>query len=73
MQKLISKEKCCGCYSCYNVCPKKAINMVEDELGFKYPYIDDQKCIGCNMCIKACPILNNKETPILPKIINGKT
>ena len=29
------KSNCCGCYSCYNICPKKAIEMVEDEKGFK--------------------------------------
>ena len=54
------KSNCCGCYSCYNICPKKAIEMVEDEKGFKYPKIDKEKCIDCGLCEKVCPIINNK-------------
>ena len=54
------KSNCCGCYSCYNICPKKAIEMVEDEKGFKYPKIDKEKCINCGLCKKVCPIINNK-------------
>ena len=23
---VLTKEKCCGCHSCYNICPKKAIS-----------------------------------------------
>lgn len=25
------KEDCCGCAACYSICPKKAINMLEDD------------------------------------------
>lgn len=53
------KLNCCGCYSCYNICPKKAIEMVEDEKGFKYPKIDKEKCINCGLCEKVCPIIAN--------------
>ena len=53
------KSNCCGCYSCYNICPKKAIEMVEDEKGFKYPKIDKEKCINCGLCEKVCPIIAN--------------
>ena len=54
------KDECCGCSACYNVCPKKAINMVEDEEGFFYPLIDESKCIGCNSCIRICPFKNGE-------------
>ena len=52
------KEKCTGCFACHNICPKNAINMVEDEFGYIYPIIDDKKCINCNLCKKVCPSLN---------------
>lgn len=26
-----NKVDCCGCTACYAICPKSAINMVEDE------------------------------------------
>lgn len=52
------KEKCTGCFACHNICPKNAINMVEDEFGYIYPVIDEKKCINCNLCKKVCPSLN---------------
>lgn len=55
------KEKCNGCHACYNICPQKAIEMIEDEKGFKYPKVDQDKCIECGLCEKICPILNKKE------------
>lgn len=60
MINIKEKTQCCGCFACYNVCPKKAIIMKEDEKGFKYPVIDKQKCINCKLCESVCPILNNK-------------
>ena len=54
------KEKCNGCFACYNICPKKAIKMNEDEYGNIYPSIDTQKCINCGLCKKVCPSINNE-------------
>ena len=48
------KSKCCGCGVCKSVCPKKAIEMKEDEYGFVFPVIDYEKCIECGACIKNC-------------------
>lgn len=56
----IKKSKCCGCGVCYNVCPKRAIEMVEDKEGFKYPIINREKCIKCGLCERICPSLNYK-------------
>lgn len=49
------KEKCCGCGACSLVCPIKAISMVEDIEGFKYPCIDRSTCINCGLCTRICP------------------
>ena len=51
-----NKESCCGCESCRQICPVKAISMEEDNEGFLYPYIDTSKCVSCNLCINHCPI-----------------
>lgn len=48
------KEDCCGCTACANICPKSAIAMQPDGLGFLYPVIDDAKCIKCGLCKKVC-------------------
>lgn len=61
-----TKENCCGCGACVNICPKHAVSMQEDENGFLYPYIDNEKCIKCSMCKKVCAYQNKTETA-LPK------
>lgn len=58
---IIDKEDCCGCTACKSICPKQAIEMVEDEEGFLYPKINEEKCINCGICKKTCPILNKKK------------
>ena len=41
------KSMCCGCGACMEICPKKAITMVQDAEGFRYPKINRFKCIEC--------------------------
>ena len=53
-----SKQECCGCQACFNICPKNAIEMIEDNEGFKYPSINKEKCIKCGLCEKVCPYVN---------------
>lgn len=56
------KEKCNGCTACIYVCPKKCIEMKEDNEGFIYPVIDENKCIHCGKCLTVCS--NTKEQNI---------
>lgn len=58
MIEIKTKKDCCGCYACYNICPKECITMESDNEGFWYPKIDKDKCINCNLCEKVCPIIN---------------
>lgn len=58
MIEIKAKKDCCGCYACYNICPKECITMESDNEGFWYPKIDKDKCINCNLCEKVCPIIN---------------
>ena len=67
MIKIVNKKNCCGCQACYNICPKNAIEMVEDKKGFKYPKVDTEKCINCGLCESICPIINNKQIENSPK------
>ena len=50
---------CCGCSACANACPKDAISMKPDEMGFRYPVVDEDKCIDCGLCDKVCDFNSN--------------
>lgn len=56
-----SKNECCGCEACKQICPKNAIEMVTDGEGFRYPKIDNEKCINCGLCRKVCNYNNMPE------------
>ena len=57
---VLPKIECCGCGSCYNICPQNAISMEYDGEGFLYPPVEETKCISCGKCRKACPSLNGR-------------
>ena len=52
------KKECCGCWACYNACPKHCIDMKEDEEGFRYPAVDASLCVDCGLCEKVCPVIH---------------
>ena len=46
----VNKQECIGCKKCFEVCPAKAITMVDNK-----PVIDRKKCIKCFCCQEFCP------------------
>lgn len=64
---LENTDLCYGCGACFNKCPKNAIVMKPNEVGFLYPEIDESLCINCKLCQKVCPAISpdysNEETP----------
>ena len=64
---ILAKEKCCGCHSCYNICPKKAISMVKDSEGFLYPRVSEDICINCGKCIQSCPGIKSPDVNLFDK------
>lgn len=67
MISISRKEDCCGCYACYNACPKQCIDMIDDEEGFVYPRVNKNLCIDCNICIKSCPMINGIKKDLFDK------
>ena len=43
-------SECTGCGFCVDICPVKAIKMVDD-----LPVVDRDWCIGCGVCAVPCP------------------
>lgn len=68
--KIVDKNLCTGCETCAQVCHRKAISMVEDNEGFKYPKINSDLCNNCKSCIRKCPvhIFDDKKSGISSQI-----
>ena len=57
----IDSSKCCGCFACKDVCPRDAVTIVRDKVGFLYPEIDKEKCISCGLCSRVCAYRNGND------------
>ncbi len=57
-----SKDKCCGCGACSEICGRGAIAMKPDDKGFLYPIIDKGLCVGCGLCDKICAMNNTHQS-----------
>lgn len=64
---ICNKNKCTGCFACYNICPKNCILMKENEIGYIYPEIDENKCINCGACKKVCPQIHDTKMKKIQK------
>lgn len=49
-----NKCDCCGCGACADICPLSAIKMKKDNVGNKYPLINEDICINCGACARVC-------------------
>lgn len=52
-----SKNNCCGCGACEQICPKHCITMRADNEGFIYPVVNVDICIDCHLCENVCPFI----------------
>ena len=55
MNNICEENRCTGCFTCYNVCPKGCITMCENEMGCIVPKINTEECLQCSLCVKSCP------------------
>lgn len=64
---IVSRAECTGCGMCKSICPKRAVDLVEDGEGFLYPCVDRDLCISCGLCEKYCPVkqrVQSKHPPL---------
>lgn len=52
------EQNCYGCGACAYVCPRNAIDMIQNTEGFLMPEVDERVCIGCGLCEKNCTFMN---------------
>ena len=55
----VSNAECVGCEACRTICPKGAITMVNDDCGFRMPFVNRDLCVNCGKCLKTCPVENH--------------
>lgn len=54
MQRTVCvKNKCAGCMACIDICPRKAISVV-DDVEYMNAFIDERLCVKCGACYKVC-------------------
>lgn len=69
MTGITDYDKCTGCGTCSQICPKTCITMKRNEEGFLYPIVDHENCINCKKCVKYCP--ENREKTDGSETIKG--
>lgn len=52
---IIEADLCCGCGTCYSICPTDAISIKLNKNSEFIPKIDNDKCTRCNLCYEVCP------------------
>lgn len=46
---------CSGCGACGGLCPKNAISLKMNTMGFLEAAVEDSLCVDCGLCRKVCP------------------
>lgn len=52
---MLDEEDCCGCGACAEACPRGAVALRENRLGFAVAVIDAARCVDCSRCVEVCP------------------
>lgn len=70
MKTVCEVDKCTGCMSCIEICPRKAIS-IEDTLSAYNAIIDESKCVSCQICQRICQKNNPPKGTIPQKWYQG--
>jgi coenzyme F420-reducing hydrogenase beta subunit len=55
---ILQKDMCMGCGACVSACPKNALSLMPDDLGYYRSALDYDKCVNCGLCSEVCPALH---------------
>ena len=53
MKTVCEKDMCTGCHLCFDICPKKAIEI--RDTGFQLNAVMGEACVDCGACKGKCP------------------
>jgi len=60
---------CTQCGMCEAICPKDAIELVQDRYGCFFPQINKERCTRCDLCVKSCAANVFDPTNISRKVV----
>lgn len=60
IKNVVEDKKCTGCYCCKDACPAGAIELSENEDGFREAGVNDTICIQCGKCLEVCPVAHDE-------------
>jgi len=74
IDEIVKNDLCIGCGTCVEICPRKVLEIQDNEYG-EYVSTEVQECdSGCGLCLEICPFSNNEnETQIGTKIYGSIT
>lgn len=64
------ENQCAGCMSCIDICPEKAITIV-DSIEYMNAVIDEKRCVKCGACYKVCQKNHSAELRYPQKCFQG--
>lgn len=64
---IVTHDRCTGCGLCKSICPHKAIEFVENDEGYLYPFFNRDLCINCGLCERQCTVKQEVKTEYTPK------
>ena len=67
MVRIEDKSRCSGCSACMSICPRGAIAMVPDAVGFRYPQVNEESCVDCGLCEAVCPFVKTTHDAVEPR------
>ena len=70
MNRVCDINMCAGCMACVDICPKKAVSVV-DDMEYMNAIIDTNLCVNCNACHRVCPRNNPAKLRVPKKWLQG--
>lgn len=64
MESICESSLCTGCAACRQICPQRAIEMIQDDEGFLYPDINHELCTDCGRCRTICPVNHSNKSDL---------
>lgn len=60
ISSVTAEHRCAGCAACIAICPREAVRLEENSIGFYESAVDTERCSQCGLCRTVCPHVSPK-------------